>query len=231
MGVSSVDPIPAATVILMRDGSSPFEVLMVRRRDRGFFGGLVVFPGGAVEDIDSSNIARSVVLGIDPHHRFKSAALRELAEETGLAMTAEGVIKAPEEKGRDLLSALHASGAKLTGDALVLVSRWVTPVGAPKRFDTFFYLLEARESPTVTLDSTELVDHSWITPDDALHRCESGDWPMITPTLAHLRWLTRRASIADAFHSARGADGRTVIRPRVMPDGSLLPIHMPAEPS
>jgi hypothetical protein len=49
------------------------------------------------------------------------------------------------------------------------------------------------------------------------------------PTIAHLRWLARRVSIPDALASARGADGRTLIRPEVAHDGSIIPIHLPAE--
>ena len=51
---------------------------------------------------------------------------------------------------------------------------------------------------------------------------------MFPPTIAHLRWLTARRDVGDALESARGADGRTLIEPRRMEDGSLLPIHMPA---
>jgi hypothetical protein len=52
---------------------------------------------------------------------------------------------------------------------------------------------------------------------------------MILPTVTHLRWLARRNSIDDALASARGADGRTLIRPEVASDGSIIPIHLPAE--
>lgn len=73
------------------------------------------------------------------------------------------------------------------------------------------------------------VFHAWVTPDQALRRAASGDWAMILPTLAHLRWLSRRFSIEDALASAAGADGRTLIRPRLIEDGSLVPVHLPAD--
>lgn len=53
--------------------------------------------------------------------------------------------------------------------------------------------------------------------------------PVAVPTLVPLRWLVRRTSIEDALASARGADGRTLIGPRLVEDGSLVPIHMPAD--
>ena len=48
---------PAATVILVRQRQA-MEVLMVERVARGFFGGLLVFPGGGIEPADGSELAR-----------------------------------------------------------------------------------------------------------------------------------------------------------------------------
>lgn len=200
---------------------------MVRRHDRGFFGSLVVFPGGGVDEVDRSQLASELVSGDHDDQDHRSAALRELAEETGLLAVKGGVKAAPDLRGQPLFEALRTEGVTLSGDTLVLVSRWVTPEIAPRRFDTRFYLLGTSETPSVRLDSTELVDHSWTTPRAALGRHENDDWPMILPTLAHLRWLARRSSVNEAIESARGADGRTFIRPALAEDGSIIPIHLP----
>lgn len=202
---------------------------MVERPNRGFFGGIVVFPGGKVDTIDGSDLGRSVVSGATDDHEFRSAALRELAEETGLAATRGGVVAAPQERDERLFQWMIGAGLVLDGESLVLVSRWVTPEMAPRRFDTFFYLLATLETPEVRLDSDELVDHAWVTPNEALRRYDNGEWMMILPTLAHLRWLQRRNSIEDALASAEGADGRTLVEPRRLEDGSIVPIHLPAE--
>ncbi|HEY7821201.1 MAG TPA: NUDIX domain-containing protein, partial [Acidimicrobiia bacterium] len=71
------EPDPAATVLALRPSSSDFEVLMVQRNSRGFFGGLAVFPGGRVEDVDVPT-----GLGPDDDLSHRNAALREFAEET-----------------------------------------------------------------------------------------------------------------------------------------------------
>ncbi|HSO49562.1 MAG TPA: hypothetical protein VLS86_03365, partial [Acidimicrobiia bacterium] len=57
---------PAATVMLLRDAEPGVEVLMVSRPARGFFGGLTVFPGGAVDPEDESALAAEVVISDDP---------------------------------------------------------------------------------------------------------------------------------------------------------------------
>ena len=44
---------PAATVILMREGTDTFEIFMVKRSMKSSFGSLYVFPGGTLDPEDS----------------------------------------------------------------------------------------------------------------------------------------------------------------------------------
>ena len=224
-----VQPRPAASVLLVRDIGATLEVLIVQRPVRGYFGGLHVFPGGAVDPVDHSELARRVVSGPAHDHESRAAALRELAEEVGLALTGEGVVAAPDLRGEELYASFDGNGSSLDGERLVLISRWVTPISAPVRFDTRFYLAVVEETPPIRLDSDELVGHMWAAPQQALSMYERGDLALILPTLTHLRWLTRRSNAADVLASADGADGRTLIEPKLMEDGSMVPIHLPAD--
>lgn len=229
MTVPTVKARPAATSMLVRDTDRGIEVLMVRRPARGFFGGLTVFPGGAVDPDDESELAALVVISDHPDRIYRVAALRELAEETGIALTDSGMLPAPGGRGVALLQAVRDAGLRLDGSALTLVSRWVTPEYAPTRFDTRFFLTRADDAPDVRLDTAELVDHMWVTPSIALHRHADGELEMFLPTVAHLRWLERQSTVEDAVTSAAGADGRSLIQPRLMEDGSMVPIHMPVD--
>jgi 8-oxo-dGTP pyrophosphatase MutT (NUDIX family) len=213
--------------MLLRDAEPGVEVLMVSRPARGFFGGLTVFPGGAVDPEDESALAGEVVISDDPDRVYRVAALRELAEETGIALAVGGLARAPAGRGLALFQSLKQQGLSLDGSALTLVSRWVTPEIAPSRFDARFFLARADDAPQVRLDVVELVDHMWTTASSALHRHEQGELEMFLPTIAHLRWLERRSTVEDAIASASGADGRSLIQPQRMEDGSILPIHMP----
>ncbi len=71
--------VAAATVVLGRDVDGRMEVLMLRRNQRGQFGGMWVFPGGMVDDGDA-----------DPEHprdelaTARRAAVREAREEAAL---------------------------------------------------------------------------------------------------------------------------------------------------
>ncbi|MEX0698385.1 MAG: NUDIX domain-containing protein [Acidimicrobiia bacterium] len=224
-----VQPRPAATVLLVRDIQARLEVLMVKRPARGYFGGLYVFPGGAVDPVDRTELARRVVSGPAEDHEFRAAAVREVAEEVGLALTIGGVVSAPDLRGEELFESLDKTGVPLDGERLVLISRWVTPTYAPVRFDTRFYVAGVGEIPPIRLDPVELIGHMWAVPHKVLAMHERGDVALILPTLAHLRWLTRRADVAEVMASATGADGRTLIEPSQMEDGSLVPIHLPAD--
>ena len=201
-------PRPASTVLLARHRDAVgVEVLMVERPAGGFFGGLMVFPGGAVEDCDFRVDSRW------SDTEFRIAGLRETAEEVGILVTDEGVSSAPQLRGEDLLGEVERLGLTLGLGSMTLVSRWVTPSFARKRFDTRFYLVPVLGDPEIVLDRDELVGYKWVTPHDALAMHRAGEWEMILPTVSHLRWLGRCLSVDDAIRSAAGADGSTVIEP------------------
>ena len=71
----------AATVVLVRDTDAGLECLMLRKTHGQAFGGLWVFPGGRVEDVDGT--------GLDG---ARTAAVREAAEETGLVLDAAELV-------------------------------------------------------------------------------------------------------------------------------------------
>lgn len=216
---------PAATVLLLRPAAEGFEVLMVERSPVGAFGSMVVFPGGRVDDVDvPPGLAR------ESEEAHRNAALRELAEETGIVLVAAGAVSSPGLKAGAFYEWIAARGESPAVDSLVLLSRWITPEPAPKRFDTLFYLAVCDIAPEVSIDRDELVSHLWVTPRRALAMAENGSLAMVQPTIAHLRWLSGHGSIAAAFTSARGAELRMLAEPRRVEDGSLVPIHLPGDP-
>ena len=141
---------------------------------------------------------------------FWVAAVREAFEEAGvlLARTAEGQ---PLRVDHDATladrfeahrRALHAGQRSLTDvldqEDLVLAldevryfSHWITPEGAPKRFDTRFFLARAPDGQAYTHDDAELIGSAWVRPLDALERCRAGGFPMIEPTIHSLEAIGR----------------------------------------
>lgn len=71
--------VPAATVVLLREGVDGVEILMLRKNSKIAFGGMWVFPGGRIdeEDYDDSRDLESAA---------RTAAVREAAEESNVVL-------------------------------------------------------------------------------------------------------------------------------------------------
>jgi 8-oxo-dGTP pyrophosphatase MutT (NUDIX family) len=79
----SVEPKPSATVVVIRDASCGFELLLLERSARG---GAWVFPGGRIEPEDRSGQSG------DAQEIARRTAVRETREEAGLELSAPGLI-------------------------------------------------------------------------------------------------------------------------------------------
>jgi 8-oxo-dGTP pyrophosphatase MutT (NUDIX family) len=71
------DLIPAATVVLLRDGADGMETLMLRKNSKIAFAGMWVFPGGRIDVEDGTD-------NEDMEQRARIAAAREAKEEAAL---------------------------------------------------------------------------------------------------------------------------------------------------
>jgi 8-oxo-dGTP pyrophosphatase MutT (NUDIX family) len=243
-------PRPSATVLLLRDGARGLEVLMVERHHQiDFVAGALVFPGGAVDatDADPALAARCTgVAGLpDGERALRVAAIRETFEEAGVllarrrraaALVDAGTLRGIEERHR---AALHAGARSLAEvaeqedlelacDALVPFAHWITPLFMPKRFDTWFFLVEAPADHVALHDGRESVDSLWITPDDADAERRAGRRSIIFPTLLNLRKLGRAHSVAEAVAAARREPIVTVL-PRVEKRGETPTMVLPAD--
>src|SRR6185437_1897842 len=88
------------------------------------------------------------------------AAVRELAEETGLVLPAS---------------------------ALLPWARWITPEVEPRRYDTFFFvagLVDPASQPAAVTGEASHAD--WILVTQALAEYRQGDRPMLPPTVRNL---------------------------------------------
>lgn len=82
-----VPSVPAATVVLVRDGVADLEALMLRRTSKVAFGGMWVFPGGRVDPGDTDPDAPD-----DELAAARRAAVREAAEEAGLVVPLDALV-------------------------------------------------------------------------------------------------------------------------------------------
>ena len=201
-----MNPIPASTVLLLRDGTHGLEVLMGRRRDSATFGGFWAFPGGVLEDVDHDAGLTGMSSADSP---WRSAALRETAEEVGVFVTEPDLADPPVGlKGAELIRAVADAGARFAGERLVYVANWITPEGAPRRFNTRFFAT-AVDGGHVDPDS-ELAEVTWIAPGQALARHDSASMAVMLPTMAQLRLLE---PFGDADSFLRSVDQAVPVAP------------------
>ena len=234
----SVIPVPAATVMVLRDGADGIEVFMLQRHlDSDFVGGAYVFPGGKVDEQDKwldADLADATTEDVG----FRAAAVRETFEESGILLTTRPLPReANVEKARMRLSArgkhwdwrpwLRRHDAQLALSSLAWWSWWVTPEGPHRRFDTRFYLCAAQRDHNARHDGTETTDSFWITPVEALEAAGEGSVSIILPTRKNLEGLLVFDSAADAVEATKA---RPDDPPRIEPvmteiEGEILINH------
>jgi 8-oxo-dGTP pyrophosphatase MutT (NUDIX family) len=228
-----VPALPAASTITLR-GESPFEVLMMRRSETStFVPGAWVFPGGAIDESDR-RLAGDLAGG-DGLAPMKICALRELLEEAGVwpGPTPDNLLQLRQAllHGQEALTPLAERIAPLL-DRFVWTSRWVTPIGVPKRYDTWFFLLHLdrdEEHLIASPDEQEAVEITWITPAAALARYAAGDFPLVFPTLRNLEAIASAESAGALVQSRIGAKIPT-IQPVIIKDGAARRIVILDEP-
>lgn len=203
-------PRPAATVLLVRD--DPFEVLMVRRHAAATFASALVFPGGVVDDEDWHDDWLPLLRGHDglsDHERaHRIAAARETWEEASILLVTggDGTCPLPPDRPHGSLfrEVVRASGGHLDLRAIAPFGHWITPVDAPKRFDTRFYLAHIGRDQEARCDGSETVELEWIAPHEALDRARRGDAGIMFPTKLSLLRLTETPDPRAAFEAALG---------------------------
>jgi 8-oxo-dGTP pyrophosphatase MutT (NUDIX family) len=196
-----VTPLPAASAILVRD--DPFEVLMLRRHEKSsFVPNAWVFPGGIAEGSDAQFGDGTIV------DTMRVTAIRETFEETGIWL---GAPLADAENRRRALLDGRITFRELANEApfdlakLAWTSRWITPAGIPKRFDTYFFVANVGRDAVATAEQNEIVDVTWIHPSDALAKHKAREMQMVFPTLRNLEAITGFANASALLDARRGA--------------------------
>lgn len=198
--------LPAASIILVRDGNTGMEVLMMERaKTMRFAPGAFVFPGGKVDDEDRNyeqwvNFSTSDIHKNDLH--FRVAALRELYEETSVLLLKNKVSQV--KKAQHFLGYVQSCGDLLDTNSLVPFAHWVTPETMPRRFDTHFYLA-AHNGQAAEHDGDEAVSLRWVAPEKLLQDWHEDKVPLMFPTRLNLMKLARAQTVDQALKQAREA--------------------------
>jgi 8-oxo-dGTP pyrophosphatase MutT (NUDIX family) len=224
---SPSDEVPvrdAATVALLRDTDAGIEVFMLKRSGTAVFSPSAhVFPGGALDDDDRDVAITAWCPPFDARHDlphgYHVAAVREAFEEAGLLLACDATgdlvrLDDPEVSERFGLhrKAMHAGeislaalceleGLSIAVDRLVPFGHWITPPGAPRRFDTRFFATRAPAHQHASPDEIETTEGLWAHPNDVLAANAAGDVELILPTLRSLERLAPYATVDDALEA------------------------------
>ncbi|WP_052809678.1 NUDIX hydrolase [Streptomonospora alba] len=244
---------PAATVMLLHESAAvgELEVYLLRRTSSMRFApGMHVFPGGGVDERDTDRDIRwagpppaewAERLDVaEPSARaLVCAAVRETFEESGVLMAGPpsgGVVadtrgedwEADREAlvGRSLsfTEFLRKRDLVLRSDLLRAWSRWITPPGETRRFDTRFFAAALPEGQQTREVGGEADRVAWMRPADAVAAWRRGDLRMLPPTVTSCAELADCGSLAAAM-----AARRTIfpIEPEMREVGGKLRIVVP----
>lgn len=222
---SSTSDVPvrdAATVALLRDAPDGLEVYLLQRSSAAVFSPSAhVFPGGALDDSDRAQGMNRWCSDFDRGHSvplaYYIAAIREAFEEAGLLLAYEqgdDLVRLVEPDVRERFhlhrKAMHAGhrsldsvcadeGLRLAVDRLVPFGHWITPKGAPRRFDTRFFAARAPEQQEASPDEVETTAGLWARPADVLRSSRKREVELILPTQRSLEMLAKYARVDDAL--------------------------------
>jgi len=207
-------PLPAATVLLLRDTQDGIEVLMTRRSLQASFApGAYVFPGGGIDAADASchHLAERRPTQDDQRLTQSIAAIRESFEELGVLLAREADGKPVRPETQILLSRqenfaaqclLH--GLTLSANQVYVLAHWVTDRDLPRRFDVPFLVARMPEGQIPIADEKEQFEPVWVSPTEALTRHAAGDFFIIFPTIRTLEKLQNYTTVdsvlADCAH-------------------------------
>ena len=129
--------IPAATVVVLRDGSGGIESLMLRKNSRLAFGGMWVFPGGRIDDADHDGTGDLIAAA-------RNAAAREAGEEAAVVLDPEDLVHfsywippplAPKRFATWFFAARAPSEDVSIDEGEIVHHEWMTPQEARRRRD------------------------------------------------------------------------------------------------
>jgi 8-oxo-dGTP pyrophosphatase MutT (NUDIX family) len=212
----------AATVALLRDTDAGPEVYLLQRSSEAVFSPSAhVFPGGALDDADRAQRMDQWCGQFDRGNScplaYYVAAIRESFEEAGLllAYDASGdLVRLDDPDVRERFGlhrkAMHAGqlsldslcadeGLMLAVDRLVPFGHWITPKGAPRRFDTRFFAARVPEHQAASSDEIETTSGLWARPPDVLKASDRGEVELILPTRRSLEALAKYSRVDDAL--------------------------------
>ncbi|HEV7802648.1 MAG TPA: hypothetical protein VGP15_16355 [Burkholderiales bacterium] len=227
-------------------------LMLQRNHQSGFMPGMFLFPGGALDAGDRHAAVLSRCAGLDDSTAsaalgiengglgYWAAAIRESFEEAAvlLAYDERAELVNPGDAGHaerfaeyrrklnageDILAQMLArERLRLAVDRLTYFAHWITPVNAPRRYDTRFFAAMAPEGQEALPDNVEAIHHVWVSPAQAVERQRAGEYKMRTPTISTLEQFAPFESAEALIAHLRAQTHIPAILPHIAPTGKRV---------
>ncbi len=174
-----------------------------------------------LSSFDAEEVARSLDVADAARARaYVVAAVRELFEEAGilLSRSAGRWIALDGDDGRarriaaerprvasgrlSFIDLVEREDLPLAADCLHHFAHWITPEGAPRRFDTHFFVAPMPERQDARHDTVESTDGMWVAPCDALAAYARREIELVPPTIVTLDRLALHADTDEVLEAA-----------------------------
>lgn len=232
-------------------------LMMRRNLKSGFVPGTHLFPGGSLDDADDTTELHAICAGMSDADASRmlgipsgglaywAAAIRESFEEAGILVAydeSRRVIALDQPDlaerfrlhrhalnagERDFIAIMRDEGLMLAADQLVYFSHWITPVSAPRRYDTRFFVAVAPPSQVPLHDNQETISHLWVRPAEALDRHRAEQFDMRLPTVRTLEEFAAYDKVESLMHGMRNKADIDANLPRITKKGNYL---LPGDP-
>ena len=146
------------------------------------------------------------------------AAARECFEEAGVLLAANNdgswasssqvsSVASAWAAGSSFSDSVRAVGLHVPVARFLPWGRWVTPIGASRRYDTVFFVVAAPAHHEVRVDDVEIVAAAWWSPAAALEAEAAGELRLVTPTRKTLERLAGYGSFRSLGLNDDGGGG------------------------
>ena len=159
----------ATTVVLLREQKSELQILLLRRNPKLSFA------------------ANNWVF---PGGKIEPFELKSCINDLILASKKAAIRECQEETQIDI-----------SRNEITPISHWTTPDFRPKRFATQFFitLLDETVANKVVIDQSEIVEHQWLSANDALKKHSNNELEIMPPTYVTLSELSNFQQYEDAI--------------------------------
>ena len=96
---------------------------------------------------------------------------------------------------------LEETGLVVSSAQFKHFSVWLPPPQAPKRFHTWFFIGAAPEQDEITIAEGEIVEHAWMTPQEAIARHQRQEIDLMPPTFVSISRFIGYSTVAEALAS------------------------------